>query len=356
MKNSLHYFKIAAFAFLVSFFANSCNKKTSDDPTPATSASGSTEEKPSSPDVSKRNPLTFPAATGAGVPPTTPVAVSTPDGFSVTVADQAQQRGGSGESGLQNLLGLGSGQLRMQEDNIRKWFGWYVSDMTVNGVSYSAQQIESKGLRSAIFLNCDSSGYYWQFNFKDKKWKWGTWGVDQTAKYLAFDFEADKKPKKVWQISNSNYSRLVVNGVYDLNEDQKPDTVIIGLNAYDLKKNKFNGQLVTNDDSEKLLGTWNLKMVDSTFINYESKRTFLRNGNWVSYDAEGGVPTYSYGNWLEDLCVSACEPIFHVTFLKNGNLVTESYSYNFNGNFLNLTLKATTGPDNAIGASLYLQR
>jgi hypothetical protein len=329
MKNSFVYFKFTFFAIFLLVLTTTCSKKSSDNPTPATSGGGGTsgEAKPTPPDLSNRTSTN--RESGSGIPLSVPVQVVTPSGSSVTVENQQQQRlNGGSTTGLDNLLGLGAGQLRMQQDTVRSWFGWYLADMTVNGKSFTSQQIADNGYKTAIMFNCDASGYYWQYKFKDKIWTWGTWGIDDSTKYIAFDFDSSalRTPNRIWEIVKASSTRMVVSGIYDFNNDREPDKVTMGWNAYHLSKDKFSGQAQLDNSASILLGNWIFEKDSSTLA-------ISSDGRWrVGANPAYGDPGYSYGNWaVESVAGTSNQFLIYASSYDadsaglNPQLVTETY-------------------------------
>jgi hypothetical protein len=303
MKKQYIRISIASFFFAALIFGMSCSKKSSD-PTPATltpTPPVATSTKPAAPNTAKRE--TVPPENGTGRPPVTEIPVG-----SVVVQDQDNQRAEIKDQGnkdkLDNLTGRGTSQGRFESDPVRTDFGWIVADMTIDGKSYTDQKIFDDTLQSIFFFNIDSSGYYWQFKTKTKKWFWGTYGIDTGMTSIAFDFNSKLLPKKVWIISKITQDRLVISGSFDIDNDGNDNRVVIGFNAYDLTNSNFSGETEPVLGQEKFVGNWvrysrDIDPANNVSYTPSDDKLFVNvDGTYESISTINGQIYTDDGSWL----------------------------------------------------------
>lgn len=304
MKKQYLRISIAAFFIAALTFSTSCSKKSSEDPKPATPPTTTpppvASSKPAPPNTEKR--ATVPAEDGTGRPPLTDIPVG-----SVTVKDQESQRNSGMASEnitkLDNLTGRGATSGRFSETTTTV-FGWFVADVTINGDPLTDQEIFDKGLQQAIFFNIDSSGYTWTFENKSKTWSWGTYGIDKGMTTLALDFDENWVPTQLYTIAKITNNRLVLTGKVNMIEQFKGDTtresVIFGLNGYDLSDNNYNGDMKTSPEEKVFLGNWNLQYyydaeIDSTYSLTVAALCQIKNDGTWQFNVGGEVEN---GSWV----------------------------------------------------------
>jgi hypothetical protein len=305
MKKQYLKISLTAFFFAALIFGTSCSKKSSD-PAPATPT-------PTPPVATSTKPTTAPNTTdkkstnqtqdGTLRPPTTSISVTTSSGATVDILDQNQQRNNvSSENSikLDNLTGKSPSQQGRLESGTTD-YGWYISEMTVDGVPYSDQKIKDDGFERILFFNLDeSAGYYWVYDYKTTSWYWGTYGVDKNVSYLALDIDDKGVPNELWQVTNVTPNRMVLTGKVNIDNDAALEEVVIGLNGYDLSNsNYYNGEIKTSEEEKVFLGNWNLQLyinnlTGQTLTNIPFKINVMQDGTWQSQNSS----INDYGSWV----------------------------------------------------------
>jgi uncharacterized protein (TIGR02145 family) len=133
---------------------------------------------------------------------------------------------------LDNLLGLGSGQLRLSNTFQKTTFGWKVSTSDTASIYYLAPE---------------SDGVYYRYNPNTKKWNWGTWAIDTSASYVVLNLDAFQKASSLIKIIEVSANKVVEDEISDSNSDGNPDTTRVVFYGYDpTRLDKFPGTASTN--------------------------------------------------------------------------------------------------------------
>jgi hypothetical protein len=381
MKKQYLNLSIAAFFFAALTFSTSCSKKSSDDPKPATTPTTTpppASTKPAAPNTSNKSAANQTEDGTLRIPLTaTPVPTSA---GSVSVLDQNQQRSQMTNTDnitkLDNLTGKGTTQGRMEAGTTD--FGWFISDVTVNGKSYSDQEISANGFDAVFFFNIDDvSGYYWQYHISEDTWAWGTYGIDANMSTIAFDFNDNLVPNEVWEITKLNGNRLVVKGKFNLIEQFEGDTtkevVIIGLNGYDLSNDEYSGEMEPVLGQETFVGSWERFELVTTLINdpndprfgeIDSTYNSLLDKLYINVDGTYSI-TSSAGNdngsWVLESIPSEDPteaPVYYLypTYYdaENKTIKTDTYVMSIEGDVM--VMMDYTDPSNPNPELLYFQR
>ncbi len=224
MKKRLCLSKFLFFSVFIVFFQ--CSKKSSD-PVPANQDSN-----PTTPPVLPSG-LSFkqPAEGGDGIVRTNPTDINllgTSTGEKVSSPENARNgMDASSTTNLNNLLGSGTGQLRISEFK-KSTLGWKQS---------------SSDTASIYYFSPERNGVYYRYNISTKKWNWGTWAINKTASIVAFNFDKFDDCAFVFNVQKVDSTRLDVKLIGDSNKDRKIDTsAVITFYAYDSTRlNKFPG-------------------------------------------------------------------------------------------------------------------
>jgi hypothetical protein len=249
MMRNLHTYFCKTF-LLVSLvlFVFSCGKKSDDpqpEPTPVTPVKPGTSTK----QVPTNLKDSEPAAKGDGTVRTSPTAVTTTAG-PVSVQDPSKAKvGDNGESAndLNQLLGLGN-NLR-KESSEGSNFAWFVTRVRVDGFepvkSDAAGSDTMDVFNDVYFFEPDGYYYVWHSNKGDegdnysdiKNWDWGTWAIDDSLDYIAFDFDANNVPAEVWEIKalSKGYMALKTRDTIE----GKPTDVYVSFEGYDFADENF---------------------------------------------------------------------------------------------------------------------
>jgi hypothetical protein len=366
MKNQAVHLKHVLLFFTALFWLASCSKK-SDSPAPAATSGNSI----ASPNTTNKNPSDASSPTSTGRPVVTDINVSTTNtagsAVNVSVVDPVQQRttmADSNQTSLDKLLGVSTGQqLRTEGASQNKDFGWLLYDMTINGKAYNNQQIYDGGAQTITFFNIDSSGYYWQYNTKTKNWVWGTWAIDKSVKFLAFDFDKSGVPEQVWEITRISDDRMLIRSRFDFNGDGLVDDVILGLNGLDLTSTYFDGQIKLSQSEKLFVNNW-------TFIGYQGSAAsgdtsyYADNSNSKLYIANSGIwetingstSAADYGSWMIESIQNQGSNVFYLYSLQynsTGKIVLEFYVVAIQGQYMVGELVYTSDPDPVQQSQLY---
>jgi hypothetical protein len=361
----LHYIKtICLLAALVLFYA--CGKKKEDPKPEETIVTPVAESKPKAPSNLRSSE---PVGAGDGTVRTSPTNITTTSSGTVTVQDPSGQRtnmDSTSSNDLNNLLGLG-GNLRQESTNATTTYGWYISEMTINGTYYNSNEVYQLGLRSIYFFNIDQNGFYWEYDSDKKDWSWGTWAVDKAFKAIAFDYDAaTRKFAEVWEITKINEDRLVLSMYQDINGDGLTDKIVVGLNGFDLNNNSYNGQTQISALENRFLGTWELNtLYDADTVNVplgglKSYYGIGSGGNWVSSTYNFGTLTgNTYGSWIiNEVAGYPNWGYLYSSYYESGNLYTEWYRVYISGAYMYMILDGTTNANDKylIGYQLELSK
>jgi len=116
-------------------------------------------------------------------------------GVKVSSAQNARTgMGASSSTTLDLLLGTGSGQLRL-ESFLKTSFGWKQSNSDTASIYY---------------FSSEKDEVYNRYNTTTKKWNWGTWAIDSSSKYIAFNLDASQNTKKVMKVKDVTNTKLNV--------------------------------------------------------------------------------------------------------------------------------------------------
>jgi len=355
MKKQYLNISIAALFSVALLVGTSCSKKSSDNPAPATTnntGGGNTSTKPAAPNTADKKTANQ-TEEGTLNRPLTSTPVTTSSG-SVSVLDQGQQRsnmGVSATSSLDNVLGTGSGQLRTEVGKTD--FGWAIADVTVDGVAYNDQEIIDNGFDAVFFFNIDSSGYYWQYQISTNEWAWGTYGVDANMSTIAFDFNDKFIANEVWEITKVTKDRFVVKGKFNIDDDVAIESVVIGLNAYDLTNPNFSGETEVVPGQGSFVGNWDRFELatnlitdpnDPRFGQIDSSYTALQEKLYIN--ADGTYETTSTtgndnGSWILESIPGDSSATYYLypTYYdaESNAIITDTYIMSIEGDIMVMT-------------------